>query len=475
MDINQLKKLSKIGLAALFVLFIGAIVFYKERVFFGDASFIIFKIINRKTFEIQEHRYGSFVTQMIPYFGQIWHLPLKVLVVGYSISFNLFYLSVAAILHRCRQYAFTVLMALYYFLFASASYFWTNNEIHQAVAWMFLMFGLTAYLGTKKVNIFVTATVFSLLAFLTIFTHYVVIIPTFFLWVYLMIEKDRWPFSTAANILFSVLLAVIITAKFLVTADHSYDGNCLRSVTHVSFKDIYDAFTTPVIEMFVRRCVTNYWVGVVCLMLGIVGLVKTHRFRLLAWTLVSLVGYFIIMGLTYGVYDRDFSFFHIESEWASIGIIVGTPFVFTYLPKLRIQLAAGLLVVVFLVRLFYLGAAVPPFTWRTQFKEHVMSEMKKKGITKLALINDDNLFKKNIMIWAIAEESMMMSGLEGDNPQLSFRLVNNDEKELINDISATRGMSTVFGIIEPRYLNQEYFHIDTTRPYQIMTYEQLFK
>ncbi|MFI5196881.1 MAG: hypothetical protein ACHQD8_07305, partial [Chitinophagales bacterium] len=86
-----LKKLAKISLAAMGVLFVLGAIFYKERVLFADASFILFAIINDNHFAIQVERYGSFITQLFPYLGQKLHLPLNTLMFLYGISFNLFF------------------------------------------------------------------------------------------------------------------------------------------------------------------------------------------------------------------------------------------------------------------------------------------------------------------------------------------------------------------------------------------------
>ena len=153
MDAGQetLKKAAGIALAALAILLTGAIVFFKERVLFADAAYILFNILNYHSFAIQEHRYGSFITQVVPFLGQKLHLPVKFLIIGYGVSFNLFYFTVAAVLvYRYRQYRLAILMAFYYFLLVSQSYFWINNEIQQAVAWMFLLFGATIY---TRVNV----------------------------------------------------------------------------------------------------------------------------------------------------------------------------------------------------------------------------------------------------------------------------------------------------------------------------------
>ena len=62
------------------VLLAGAAFFYMERMLFLDASFILFRIINLGEFQIQEHRYGSFITQAFPLIAAKLHLPIQVVV-----------------------------------------------------------------------------------------------------------------------------------------------------------------------------------------------------------------------------------------------------------------------------------------------------------------------------------------------------------------------------------------------------------
>ena len=59
---------------------------------FVNPSYISFFILNFRSLDIQVHRYGSFITQLVPYIGQQLQLPIKPVLIGYAVSFNLFYL-----------------------------------------------------------------------------------------------------------------------------------------------------------------------------------------------------------------------------------------------------------------------------------------------------------------------------------------------------------------------------------------------
>ena len=100
------------SLIALSILLLGAVVFYKERMVFSDAAHIVFYEINQGKLQIQVERYGAFITQIWPLLGSKLNLSLKAILILYSLSFNVFYLAVALILFRFRDYQLVILMAL---------------------------------------------------------------------------------------------------------------------------------------------------------------------------------------------------------------------------------------------------------------------------------------------------------------------------------------------------------------------------
>lgn len=259
--VRTLKTEAIIGLVAMLVLLVGSMVVWKERFFFCDATFITFNILKYQMFYIQENRYGSFMTQMIPYFGEKLGVPIGVIIKAYAFSFNFFYFIVILIVYRCRQYALAVIMPMYYVLIVSDTWYWTNNEIHQAIAWMFVLFSVVMLIGEKKSPWFLVLPVFLALAFLTIFTHFLVLIPLTFLWGFLWLRKEGWPFNNVASAFLTMLLICIVILKFLLVNDNGYDESHLHNVTHFTLQDIFSALRTGVVSKFFENFLTNYWGG----------------------------------------------------------------------------------------------------------------------------------------------------------------------------------------------------------------------
>lgn len=476
MNESDIKSCSKIALAALFILFIGSIIFYKERILFADSAFKTFEMLRKHTFSISEYRIGSFMSQLFPFLAEKVHLPIKLILIGYSASFNFFYLVVAALLiYRYKQYALSIIMCLYYFLFVSDSYFWANDEIHQAVGWMFLCFGVTMSRGEKRNNEVLTFLQFSFLAGIAVFTHFLVVVPMLFLLLYLIIEKIYWPFTSRSSILIIVLISAIIAFCYVVTMSRSgsYDSEHLAVLSSFSMKHLIYSFSTPVIGVFIKECVVNYWLSVIIFLVSVINLIMGSKYKSATFFVLSCMGYFMLMGIAYGNLGYILKF-HIETEWACLAIIISTPFVFNILPKLKPKYGVSILLLIFLVRICYIGYAAPKYKNRTIFRDEVLKQMKKKGIAKLALIYEDNIREEYIQDWAIGEESILSSTLHGDKPIRAITFADTSDLILMKALANPQVTKLSFEISSPRYLNNSYFLFDSVSSYKVMTYTELF-
>src|SRR5690606_38236002 len=87
----------------------------------------------------------------------VWlKLPLTLIVLLYSASFNLFYLVSGIVLFRLKQYHFLLLLAFYLTACATETFYWSNNEVHQGICWMLLTFGFLFYaVENGKSNAFI--------------------------------------------------------------------------------------------------------------------------------------------------------------------------------------------------------------------------------------------------------------------------------------------------------------------------------
>lgn len=455
-------------LIALFVLLLaGSLFYYKQRMLFIDPAWVVFNIINTKSFLFAEYRYGAFITQMIPLAGTYLGLPLKTILVAYSASFAAFYLSALAIVVlKYRQIALGILMAFYFTLFVSDEFFWPNNEVHQGIAWMFLFLGLFNYNArhNKKYHHFFLP----VFGFLAIFSHFIVIIPFSFLWLYYFTDK-RKDFDNKVFLLYTLYLAIVFFIKYKLGVKGWYDGAKLEHVAHIGPKDIIRSFSNGHARSIIPLFLTNYWVVMLLFFAGIWSTFKNKHYRLTILSIGYALGYFSLLCLTYpDAFGRN-TLFYMESEWMALSIIAGAVFVFKISPLLKTQYVNLILIAVFSVRVAYMLFAAPLFEHRLNATEKVLAAMKHQKINKALVIKDENTDNDFVMDWGAPVESLFLSAMEEDQPQLTFKIMPGQ------DIKPTTAdtFESCFNRVAYAALNEQYFKIDTTQVYKIIRYEAI--
>lgn len=471
---KTLKRASYVAFAAMAVLLLLAFIYYKERALFIDSSYVLFNIVNKGELMIQENRFGSFITQIIPLMCAKLHLPMRFILITYTISFNVFYLLVISILvFRFRQYGLAILMSLYYLLFVTFTYYWTNNEVHQGIAWMFLMLGFTLHAGKQGWNMILLVTAFLVFGILAASSHMLVIMPLTFLWFYIIADCNICPFNRSKTILLSVLLLAIVWLKYHYSISQPYDGQKLKATSDFTFKYLYEVAVGTFGTDFIKLCIKVYWLVPVTFILGMYSLLKDKRYLQSVIVVGAALLYYLFMCLTFSntYYMHRF---HIESEWMGLAIITSAPFVFSFLPKLKPNVAMLLMVGIVSIKLVYIVRSSSFFVQRQQFIAQVLDKMEQKNVYKLALQPDKRIEEKLILDWATPEESILLSAFNNDEPRRTFVVLPGMN---VTDaaLKSNRNLIITYTNIEPQDVNNEYFNINRDTCYRVMTYDELLK
>lgn len=473
---RNLRVAAIISLAVLGILLVGAFVFYRERILFSDAAWISYLTINSGELQIQAGRYGSFITQIFPILGGKLGLPLKVNLILYSVSFSLFYLVTGWILFRMRRYALVVLLALFFTLFVSDAYFWTNNEVYQGVTWMFLMFGTICFLydrleSRKALFYLVSIPLFILLAFFAIYTHPTVMIPTVFLWVFLCLSGKEKLFKTLHSLVFALMLIAIAIFKLISSTNNNYDGNILQKVFKANIGEIIGTFTSGMADIFWKNLLGNHWLIAFIFLAGTIYLLKQRKYLLAVYTICACVGYFILICLTFSGGSKPY----IESEWMCLAIPGSVAFVWYLLPVVSMRQLWVVVCFIFLVRLAYIVSVIPRYTARIELIHTITDIMRQRGITKAVIKKTDERYEAKAVIgWGLPLEVLFTSIMEHDSLQRTALCLGEYEIERINPQSSTRHLVLPFWNMPIADLNKKYFNPDTLQTYQIFTYDEFF-
>lgn len=470
---DTLKAAAKVALGILFLLLVGSAIFWKERMLFSDASFIAFRIINYGNLQMQVGRHGAFITQVFPWVASKAHLPLWLVLWLYSLSFTIFYFLTGWLLYRMRQYPLTILLAFYLSLYVSDTYFWTNNEVHQGVAWMLLDFGLLHYLYSRyghrvKPFLLYSLPLFAVLTFIAIYTHPLVMITFLFLWMFWVLAKESF-FVSKLSFLYLAIVATVCVLKYWESQNNWYDGGFVHNITHTTLRAVLQTFSSSLAMDFYKGALQNYWLLWLFFIVGLMGLYRQKKYRLLAYTILSCLGYFIMICLAF----YPSKTFYIESEWMSLSILATAGFVYFVLPNMAANRAMLLLAVAFGIRLCYIGFASEKFTKRVQFLDHHVREMRQQPISKKIVLNQRNTWDTSLLLtWGLPYETLLLSAMHQDQPTVTMSYLKQEKITEYEAATYTKGLVSDFGHFEGRLLNPYYFQMDTVRPYTIVTTEE---
>jgi hypothetical protein len=470
---GNLKSAAYISFGVFVLMLCGAIYYYKQRMLFADASHIAFSAINEQALQIQQYRFGSFITQMVPVIGAKLGLSLKAIIIAYSASFNVFYLLVAAVLlFGFRAYRFVVLYAMYWVLVTTHAFFWPNNEVHQGIAYMFLLFPALLATGEKKYNFSIPVILLLVVGTTAIFCHPLVLPPFIFLWVYLIAEKTHWPFNKRQTAILSILAMIIVLAKLYVSSKYAgYDSGLLTGVKNLQPVDIIKTFSSPFAKEVYRHVPINYWILPIVIAAGIITLFIKKKFFLAVWTLGCTLVYFILLCLTFGGYIE----FGSEAEIMAGIIIAVAPFVFETLPSIRKEVAIVIVLLIFIQRYKKFHDGSSHFSERVKCLTEINEKMKSRGLTRLVLVKKEAYGEWRWMVeWGFATESMLLSALNGEKPVRQFIVMTPDELQKRLPGKKT-DVIVCFETWPVEKLDPRYFPIDTSRPYTVLSYEEFIK
>jgi hypothetical protein len=468
---QSLKTGAGLSLPLLVLLLAGTLFFYKESMLFSDCAHNLFRIINHNRLEIEASRYGIGISQFFPLMGERLHLPLRAIMMSYGASFYLFYLLVAVLLvFRYRNYGLAILLGLYVTMLVSESYYYLNNE---GIPLLLLALALNFSIAKKKQPLAVILPVFLLSFFFALWTHPLVMIAAVYLWFFFLSDSETWPYTKAQTYLLTAILLSLSLVKFYQGMHHGYDSAKIEAITQFHPQMLLTIYKAPQFHFLARSFVTNYWLFSFLFIAGIGGALWQKRYFVSLLTVGFAAIYVLLLCITF--YDADSRRFYLEIEYMPLTIICMTPFVYFVLPGLKGKSGIALLALIYCIRLAYIYEARAPFANRLTFLELMHSKMKDKNLTKVILTNPSEAANKTlIMNWGGPAESMLLSSLEGEQPQRTFIFLGADEIKTL----PAGSKDTLIGCWElwpNARLNHNYFVIDTINSYHTMDLDRLME
>ena len=426
--LHGLKSITLIGGHLLFaILFFFSAWFWKERQAF-DAAHYLLEIILRKSFFITHARPLGVVSQVLPVIGVWFGLPLKWLMILYSVGDVLYYYFVFILLILYFKNArATLWFFIIYLSTLSYSFFCPVTELLQGLVLL-----PVAYCLFENENRFSKMIVFALLPLL-VFSHPLLFIPTGSLLLFYLTNKNKlkenWPLI--------LWFGVVLTIKFF-TLDKYDSQKTFYPVVFNDYGNIHNILDIDYLLSFFKMLFTNYWILFFLFGYSCAQLISNKSYRALLVYLGCVLGFLSIIICTH-------HFEHIsnysERMLLPLPCLVALPIGLIGANKneTNIQLFSFILLFGFFIfRLSLIFEAGHEFVLRNEQMKCIIDVSRLMGSQKV--IADENLLEQLPYAntgWCYSIESMLLSAVDGPQKVVSVAM-QHEHIDRIKDRKSTR-------------------------------------
>lgn len=450
-----------LGTATYTALAVLATVFYLERMAFLDMAFQTFQILRNGALQIQSGRFGAAGTQVFGWLAQALGLPLRGVLLTYSLGHVLYYfLLFLLIVPVLRQWEWGLVLLLSGTLMATHTFYWLS-EMPQGLAFLTL---LLAWLQAKD-----RLAAFRWWDYLLLFAgsvtafyfHPMVLYAMVFCGVFFSLDDQS---STGKKRLFGLTTGIFLSVawvKYKVLRLDWYDAMSLERAT--AFRTLWPHwFDIPSNRDFLRWCISDYYLLPILLLLCL-GFYVQHKSWLKAvWCAGFPVAFVLLVNVPFHQGDNQF---YLENLYLPLALMAAVPLVFDVLPAIKggrwsIGLA-GLLVIVSLSRIYQ---AHRPWTDRLQWEQTFLKETAGLPQRKLLLAEQQAPMDKLVLSWGTSYEFLLLSALE--HPDSARCLLVDETPERFDSLLARpRLFLGEFKNYRFEELPQRYFHLQDTSAY----------
>ena len=465
------KQTSLIGNITFLVLAIMAIVFWRERTIMLDASFQSFDVINKGKLAIQVQRFGAAFVQMFPLLTSKLGLPLKAILISYSLSFIIFHYLMFLICNyilKIKEMALSIV--LFTILMTVHTFFWVQNEVIQGISVVFVYFALLINRERSQKIRWFDFPLALLILIAAVYFHPLNVFAFVFCILFFLISSDN--IINLQKIIFSVASWIaIVVAKVYITKVSTYDvGSMQRFTTNIS-KPIAELKHGEAINLFLSHCFDDFVILILLALSIAIYYTTTKEYRKLVLFSLLTISYILLVLVSF--YDSKF-WFYLESQFLPLSVIFILPLVFDIIPSFKKERTALITISALIVyKLFYISYSSQIYTQRLNYLNELLIYTYRFDSTKFMVDNDDIQQNKLLMHWGCAYETLYLSLLK--SPDSTRTIVIYDEPK--NELWITgqkNSFHAAYDMIKYPEANHNYFNFkDTVHSYKLLSRKEL--
>jgi hypothetical protein len=445
------------------LLLIMAIVFYKERAIFLDGAFQLEILINQKQLQIYHYRLTNPLTQVLALGALYLKLPLKFVLVAYSINFILLFAGIYYIIVKyCKNDFLGWVLLLFFTLMVLDSFYFLPPELYQGIAFLLLWWAIL--LKYPKLNN--TWQVLGLaLLMVPVLSDSRLITPVFlYCFVFFWLSNRDLRHGRYYALFGLLLVLVYIHGKFFVSV---YDAGKLKVFNENLQRFFPNYLDIPANTKFLIKCLQYYYGYVAACLATVIGYIYAFAkqdnrvtYPLLKLFMVILANLFFVLLLHLGSPNTSYRFYA-EVNYLPLTIFVCIPLFFDIMPMLANEKwLLRILTITLAIRLSVIAINHDTFKHRHQWYSQQMEAAAQRGYSKSILPWDSSPKSLLIQPWASAQESLLLSSLRGPEYSRTF-LVAEAGSDYKRALAEDRVFITGFYAPPPsQVMNEVYFHLE---------------
>lgn len=446
-----------------------SLIFWRQRVFILDASFQSFYLVAKQDWAFQVKRYGAAIVQGIPLLLTKLGLPLKTILISYSLSFTLYPLLLFGVLVWMKMQRYAWALALFFLLIMAHTFFWMQSELIQATA--FAIFTLAVYRKRNWV-VWLRYPIVAILILLTLYTHPLGVVPLAFGFTFLAVGGGESTFSrvnllTDGALLLVTMLIFYIKQFKLGTGD--YDVTAVEMLDNVP-KYIFDFFKLRSWTRFTHQLALTYQL-VPLAFFGIIYWYGQKKQWLRMATVI--IGFVVWLGIILSTWHYGAEQFYIESYYLMLGCFLALPLALDILPELqprRAKIGLGLIAIFRVVMILIVSNVfIQREAYIRQFVNQTQEMPDQRYLIKKGEINPYVLQ----MDWGFPYETLMMSTVDNPDKPRNLLIYAEQIPEYVAEFQRNSMLTTWGPFPYEWFKGDDYFRLTDTIPIKDLSGGQL--
>jgi hypothetical protein len=404
-----------IGFIAHTALICLAALYYQERTIFSDIAFQTFLMINDGGLQTMVGRFISAVTHWLPWTFIQFGVPLKGVLIGFSMSFALWYAAAFLICGQVlKQWKMALALLLFSTLMVKDSFYWITSELPQGMALLFVFFAFLL----KKDNFnhfkWFDWVLWLFLSITLVYAHPMLVFPFVFVALFLWIENKGKPVFQKMILASLGLFLSIVFIKTKVLPLNWYDAMSMGKGNEIlqRFPHYFDLISN---RDFLKWCLHDYYWLPILWLINLLFFSYKRAFLKAVLCFIFPIFYLLLVNVSFANGDKQF---YLEALYLPLAVMVALPFICDVLPfEKQPKWAFGLIAFVLITSLVRINHAHKRWTERLNWEKNILTTQPEKQ--KLIIEEKNTPMQLLGMSWGSSYEFLILSALENpDNTRL---------------------------------------------------------